>query len=425
VYSLDEAANHFAAALALLDKNPDCASDDRFAEFLVSFMLLLNINAQANVIVDILGRYSARIERLGDDPRAVLIQHHHVLALIHNTRFRDAAALLQQTSPMADRLGDSRSKAYSLTAAMFVSTVVAPKPPNEFEALKTETMRAVSGTTDAYVQNWSRCLIGWEEIHRGRVNDAREAARELMQHGNLIDDPRSTGLGLWLLTWIALLSDSYVEALECSEQSSAVVITPLDRYNAIGAKGCALVMLRRTGEGAPLLEEVRSRCMADGYLYLISGLDAILCVCRVLQGDIGAGIHLLERLILQGDEKGYRRSADWCRLFLSEILLQIISGNDRVPLTTVVRNLPILMKVMIIGPSRIHALMKQVLDNPQLDRAGHHIGRVEMILGLLYKAKKKRALALQHLIEAKRILSQFGQTPILARVETALAELGQ
>jgi hypothetical protein len=48
-----------------------------------------------------------------------------------------------------------------------------------------------------------------------------------------------------------------------------------------------------------------------------------------------------------------------------------------------------------------------------------------MILGLLYKTKKKRALALQHLAEANRILSQFGQTPILARVETALAELGQ
>ena len=48
-----------------------------------------------------------------------------------------------------------------------------------------------------------------------------------------------------------------------------------------------------------------------------------------------------------------------------------------------------------------------------------------MILGLLYKAKKKRALAVQHLTEAKRILLQFGQTPILARVEGALVELGQ
>ena len=53
------------------------------------------------------------------------------------------------------------------------------------------------------------------------------------------------------------------------------------------------------------------------------------------------------------------------------------------------------------------------------------MGRAKMILGLLYKAKKERALALQHLTEAKRILSQFGQTPILARVDTALAELEQ
>jgi hypothetical protein len=55
---------------------------------------------------------------------------------------------------------------------------------------------------------------------------------------------------------------------------------------------------------------------------------------------------------------------------------------------------------------------------------GFIIGRVQMILGLLYKAKKKRGLAVQHLTEAKRILSHLGQTPILARVE-ALAELGQ
>ena len=46
-----------------------------------------------------------------------------------------------------------------------------------------------------------------------------------------------------------------------------------------------------------------------------------------------------------------------------------------------------------------------------------------MIMGLLYKAKKKRALAIHHLAEAKRIASQFGPTPMLAKIEAALAEL--
>jgi len=44
-------------------------------------------------------------------------------------------------------------------------------------------------------------------------------------------------------------------------------------------------------------------------------------------------------------------------------------------------------------------------------------------LGLLYKIKKKDTLAVQHLAEARRILSGFGRSPMLARIETALAEI--
>jgi hypothetical protein len=78
----------------------------------------------------------------------------------------------------------------------------------------------------------------------------------------------------------------------------------------------------------------------------------------------------------------------------------------------------------VTAATRIRALTTHVLENPQFAPEGHFIGRAQMILGLLYKIKRKRALAVQHLTEARRILLQFGQTPILARVETALAELG-
>ena len=63
-------------------------------------------------MIDVLARYLSRIDRLGDDPRAVLIRHHYVFALIWNARYREAAAMQRETSSMADRLGDSRSKAY-------------------------------------------------------------------------------------------------------------------------------------------------------------------------------------------------------------------------------------------------------------------------------------------------------------------------
>jgi hypothetical protein len=48
-----------------------------------------------------------------------------------------------------------------------------------------------------------------------------------------------------------------------------------------------------------------------------------------------------------------------------------------------------------------------------------------MILGLLYKAKHKRELAVRHLTEGELIMSQFGQSPMLAKIESALAGLAE
>jgi hypothetical protein len=50
---------------------------------------------------------------------------------------------------IAERLGDSRSKAYALASEILFSTIVAPKPLQEFEALKKEAIKAASNTADA------------------------------------------------------------------------------------------------------------------------------------------------------------------------------------------------------------------------------------------------------------------------------------
>jgi tetratricopeptide (TPR) repeat protein len=425
VYSLDEAAIHFTAAHALLDKNPDCATDDQVAEFLVPYALLLNMSVRLKVMIDVLQHYLPRIDRLGDDPRVVLIRHHFVVALLWNTRHREAAAVQRETSLIADRLRDSRSIAYSLAGEIHVSSMAAPKALNEFEMLRQKAIQAASDTADSYIQSWARFVIGWEEIHRGRMNKARDAAYELIQVGRLLNDPRSTGFGLGLLTWIALILDSYAEALEFSEQSIAVAVTPFDRAFAITGKGCALVLLRRTDEGAKLLDEQRRSAITDGYLYALNGSDAVVGVCKVLQGNIADGIHWIEDAIVRRESEGYRTNADWYRGILIEVYLQIIAGNEKLAIRTLLMNLPILLKVTITASSRIRALIARILENPQMDPAGMQVGRLEMHLGLLYKAKKKRAVAVQHLTQARKILSQFGQTPILARVDTALAELVQ
>ena len=444
VYSLDEATTHFTAALALLDKNQDCAADDQVADFLVSYTLLLNITYRYLVLIDVVERYLARIDRLADDPRAVRIRHQYGFTLAWNTRYRDAAVMQAETAQIAERLGDSTSMAYSLANEIFISTVIAPKPTHEFELVKSQALKAASDSADAYIQNWARYVIWLEELHRGRMGEARAAAHELMQVGRQLNDPRSIGLGLGMLAGIANATEAYAEALEYSEQLMSVVVTPWDGEAATLGKGFALVMLGPTEEGekliegqrsrrllgkaeegAQLIEGQRSRALIYGYLHTLAFTDPYVGVCKILQGDIGGGIHFIEEAILRREKEGYRRSAYSYRITLCEIYLNIIGGYEYLPLQTLLRNLPILLKTMTTASSRIRSLTSLFLEDPQTLPSGYYYGRVKMILGLLYKIKKKRALSLEHLTEAKRILSEFGQTPTLARVDAALAELGQ
>jgi tetratricopeptide (TPR) repeat protein len=300
------------------------------------------------------------------------------------------------------------------------------KTLTEFQILKSQAISAAAANTqDAYVQNWTWTAIGWDYLHRGRVNDAREAMRELMDRGRALGDPRSTGVGLSIMTWIFLIQESYADALECSEQALTLAVTPQDRTTALLGKGCALVLLGQTGAGAPILDEVRRRCIADGDLYRLVGNDAATAVCKVLRGDIGGGIRFIEEAISRRENEGNLFAADWYRLNLCEVYLQIISGNEKPTLAILLKNLPILLKLMLTAPARIHGLTKRVLQNRQMDPSGQYVGSAHKVLGLLYKVKKKRPLALEHLTEAQRIFSQYGPSPVLTRVETALAELRQ
>jgi hypothetical protein len=212
--------------------------------------------------------------------------------------------------------------------------MVAPRTLDEFAILKKEAIRAASETTDAYIHNLTRFVIAWEEFHRGRMTEARDIARELMRVGQQLNDPRSTGTGLSLLAYIALVADSCNEALEYSERSLAVAVTPFDRNIAINGKGSALVLLRRAEEGLKLLEESLRRCAADGDLYTLVGNEGIVAVGKVLQGHISEGIRLLEDVISRLDKEAYRTVADWHRFFLSEVYLQLIAGTEKPPFAT-------------------------------------------------------------------------------------------
>ena len=345
VYSLDEAMTYFAAAFAIVHKHPTCASDNELVEFLVSYTLLLNMSLKLTTTIQVVRQHLERVDRLVDDPRIVLIRHNYVFALLWNTRYGEAAAVQKETLNLANRLRNPRAKAYALAGEIQVSTLVAPKPMKEFETLRRDALEAASATDDPYIKSWTRYVIGWEEIHQGRINAARDSARDLMQVGGLLNDPRATGFGLYLLAWIALISNSHAEALEYCEQALPAAITPLEQNGVMNAMGCALILLRRTEEGVNILNTFRRRCIEDGDLYSMASCDLFLALSTIFRGDIRKGICHIEKAILREEREGLRHHADWYRGFLAEIYLEVLEGNEKLPFQVLARQFPTLLRI--------------------------------------------------------------------------------
>ena len=91
--------------------------------------------------------------------------------------------------------------------------------------------------------------------------------------------------------------------------------------------------------------------------YSSTAIDPMLGLDKVLQGNIAEGIHIIDELILRREKEGYGGNANWLRLNLAEVYLEIIAGNEKPPFMILLKNLPILLKVMVTASSRIPALV--------------------------------------------------------------------
>lgn len=422
VFSLGEANRYFASAFALYQHDPACTTQDEFAAFLASYALCLNISLRVKTMLDLAIKVGPILEGVGDSHHRVLFLHHHSACLVWNGRYRDALEVQSELSAMAERLGDPRSMAYALVTELSVSCYCGRLSSEAFTVKRQKAETVLAGLDDAYLHNFFLAHVGWNAVSRGQVAEANQAADNMIVVGVSMNDPRSLGYGTAMKALIAMVSDDHETALAMAEQALSLSRVQFEITIASAARCATLVPLDKPGA----LDEVKQyvdSCEERGWALFCSTPDTMVGVGLAVSGKIDDGLRHIEMAIARREQEGYQTAADWYRLFLCEVYLEILSGKGGASLGVLLRNIRSLSGVFMFGAKRIFSLVEQVRSNPQFDRDGHHIGRTEMILGLLYKIKKKNVLARRHLTEALRIVKPSGPSPMLTRIEEALAEL--
>ena len=422
VFSLDEANRYFASALKLYLNDAGCASDEKFAETVANYALSLNISLQVMTMLKLADDIGPILARFGDSRHHVAFLHHYVASLVWNGRYLDAWDVQQDLTAMAKRLGDSCSMAYALVSALAVSCYCKPFSNEAFEATRQDAEAALADVDDGYLRNYHLAHMGYNEVTRGRVAEAGEVADRLTAAGESRNDPRCTGYGIAMKALIGMASDDHETALRLSDEALRVSRAEFEKAIAGATRHVAIVALQIPGATEQTRRWIED-CEDRGWILFGSAPDMMLGVAHVMEGRIDEGLAHMQDVIARREAEGYQTTADWDRLFLSEVYLEILSGNGEVSPGVVLRNIRSVSAVLMFGAKRIVSLIERVRANPHFDPDGFHIARAEMILGLLYKVKKRESLALRHLTRARTIVERAGASPLLKRIDAALVGL--
>lgn len=422
VYSLDEANRHFDTALDLYLSDPGCVPNTEFVEFLADFALCSNISLRVLKLIELADTVRPILEQDGDSRYHALFLHHYVSCLICNGNYRKAHGVQQDLTAMADRLGDPTSRAYAMVNELSVAIYFAPIANDRFDARKAEIEVVLKKIDDAYIQNFFLATMGWNELTRGRVARAHATSDRMIALGKAQNDPRSLGYGTAMKALIAMVTDDHELAQEMAEKARKQSKVEFELAIAEAARVSSLVPLEKPGAIDSVKQHINT-CQAKGWALFTMGPETMLGVAYAMNGQIAEGLRQIRDVIRKRDADGTQTAADWGRLFLCELHLAILTGEGGGSISVLLRNFRSIVRVMISGEKEMIAMIEHVRQNPQFDTRGHYIARCDMIMGLLYKAKKKTPLAIEHLQRARIVVETAGQSPMLARIDAALAEL--
>jgi hypothetical protein len=382
VYSLEEAERHFRKALEIADTQPNVATDAQLTGLMERFTYLLNLNTRSTELCAVVEKYAARMEKIGDSPDLVLVLHHYSFALITRSMFREARATGDRAFAIADRLGDYRARAYARASRILCSTILTPMSPEEVEREGQLALEEAKQEPDGYIENWIPWVLLWDFGHRFEINRAKSFAHNIVQNARERSDPRAHGLGLWSLGWVNILDEQFADALANGEEGEKVAVLPLDRLVSTQVKGIALIGLRQVDDGSRILTELREQFTKNDWRYNCSGTNLILGLALIMQGKFAKGTSQIRNHIAESERQGYHLLADWSRVLLAEVYLELLTGKEKPGIRVLLQNLVFLIRTLPFAAGMALRLLSQASANQQIGKSTTLAARISFGIGL-------------------------------------------
>ena len=133
--------------------------------------------------------------------------------------------------------------------------------------------------------------------------------------------------------------------------------------------------------------------------------------------------HKSENTLSSSEEQGYRLIADWARVFLAEVYLELLTGKEKPSIGVLMRNLAFLIRTVPFAAQRALELLSQASASEQIGKATEFSARINFDMGVACKLKKRHSEARMYFERAREIAEPLNAATLLTKINTALAEL--
>jgi len=213
-------------------------------------------------------------------------------------------------------------------------------------------------------------------------------------------------------------------AVEYAQRAVDAARDPFYAQASRSGLAAALLMAGRRDEA----EEESAAVIAFAERYDFGWLAAraypTRAMVRIARGQVAEGLRDLEALRDSSFENGNMIACISAEQFMGMVYLKMAEGGGPMNLTTVVKNLPFLIRNAPFADSRAQKHLGEAIKLSQEIGAKLQLGRAYLSLGLLHRAKKRKEKAKECLTEAVQLLAECQADGPLREATEALELLG-
>jgi tetratricopeptide (TPR) repeat protein len=266
--------------------------------------------------------------------------------------------------------------------------------------------------------------LGYAYSYKGDCKRTFEVGNALLEFGRKNSNIRSMVLGQYITGYSHFISGDIPAAIECFSQGVEISVDPYYAQIPRTMLGYSYVSIGEFEKAEEVLREVRAFSEKLGAEIIGTAARGLLGMVLIGTGRLKRGIQILEEIRQTFSEKQRRYLCVAAENTLGRVYLQMVHWEGPKSLSMMAKNIGFLAGRLPFAAKKADAHFKKAIEDAKEIGANGMLGQAYYNLGLLYKAKGRRAQALECLSEAVRLFQECEAEVYLKQVKNALASLG-